>query len=112
MEKWWLSFLLSSRKPKSDLFCSRVRRSGGETGSHGREKKLNQRDAARVHRSLGALLLLHLLTSTVTRPPLAHFPSDLDPRFLQPTWILMSNDCKAKRTLHRSANEETSRTRT
>ena len=82
MEKWWLSFLLSSRKPKWDLFCSRVLRSGGETGSHGREKKLNQRDVARVHRSLGALLLLHLLTSTVTRPPLAHHPSDLDPRFV------------------------------
>lgn len=91
MEKWWLSFWLGSRKPKWDLFCSRVRRSSGETGSDGREKKLIQLDVARVHRSLGALLLLHLLTSTVTRPPMAlahYFPSDLDPRFVVSNYLI------------------------
>ncbi|KAG2243438.1 hypothetical protein Bca52824_094728 [Brassica carinata] len=39
-----------------------------ETGSHGREKKLIQLDVAE-YTALLELLLLHLLTSTVTRPP-------------------------------------------
>lgn len=54
-------------------------------------KKLIQLDVARVHRSLGALLLLHLLTSTVTRPPMAlahYFPSDLDPRFVVSNYLI------------------------